>query len=76
MDGAPLNRASLGLVVVALAPRGALDFSYGARVHNAGVPREWRGFCMTVGVTSAVLVGCVLAFGAEDKGWLSGLGNR
>lgn len=60
-------------LVVALVAHGDMDVFHDALVHNAGVPSEWPGFCMTFNVTAAVLVGCALVYRSEYKGGLSGL---
>jgi hypothetical protein len=54
---------NLWLVVAALAGHGVLDFFHHTLVHNAGVPRAWPGFCLAFDLTTAVVVGCILAFG-------------
>ena len=61
------------LVVVALVAHGVMDVFHDALVHNAGVPSEWLGFCMTFDVTAAVLIAYVLVFRSESRGGLSGL---
>ena len=58
-------KRNLWLVVAALAGHGVMDFFHHALVQNAGVPRTWPGFCMAFDLTTAVIVGCILAFGRD-----------
>ena len=67
---------NLWLVVGGLAGHGVQDFFHHDLVQNAGVPRGWPGFCLTYDLTAAVLVGCILAFRANNKGKLSGLDSH
>jgi hypothetical protein len=60
-------KRNLWLVVGALAGHGVLDFFHHTLVHNTGVPRWWPGFCLAFDLTTAVLVGCVLAFRANSR---------
>ena len=46
-------RASLWLVVVALAAHGAFDVVHGALVPNPGVPAWWPAFCLAYDVIAA-----------------------
>jgi hypothetical protein len=69
-------KRNLWLVVGALAGHGVMDLFHYALVHNTGVPRGWPGFCMTFDLTAAALVGCVLAFRANNKRRLPDLGSQ
>jgi hypothetical protein len=69
-------KRNLWLVVGALAGHAVLDFFHHDLVHNSGLPRGWPGFCLTFDVTAAAFVACVLAFRANNKGRLPGLGSH
>jgi len=69
-------KGNLWLVVGALAGRGVLDFFHHTLVHNTGVPRWWPGFCLAFDLTTAVLVGCVLALRANLTVQRSALGSQ
>lgn len=60
----PSRRRLIGV----LAGHGVLYFCHDALVLNTGVPCGWVGSYRTFDVRTAVLVGGVLAFRAEEMG--------
>ncbi len=68
-------KRNLWFVVAALVGHGVMDVFHDALVHNTGVPKGWPGFCLTFDVTAAAIVGCVLAFRANNQSSQAGRGS-
>jgi hypothetical protein len=60
-------RASLWLVVAALAAHGVFDFLHGRIVANPGVPAWWPAFCLAYDVTAAAFLAWLLAKGLLER---------
>lgn len=56
-------RASLWVVVVALAAHGIFDLVHGRIVSNPGVPSWWPAFCLTYDITAAAYLAWLLRSG-------------
>lgn len=54
-------RASLWIVVIAMAGHGVFDFGHGSVITNPGVPRWWPAFCGAYDVIAAGFLGWLLA---------------